>query len=328
MQRTKSRRLRPLLIALMLLCVLLIGSTQIVALSDWLRLRDYQPPATVSLLADQTTMTEVSRHLFYLNKPNLESKEKFAGDCPNSHEQTIILGCYIGGERGIFVLQVDDARLKGVEQVTVAHEMLHSAYERLDHKDKVKIDSLLQNYFDHSLKDERIRSTLEAYKISEPGQQLNEMHSIFGTEIATLPHELESYYNRYFTNRSKITDYAAQYQSAFTSRRAAIATDDTQLKAWKLQIDHSVAGLSAQNSVLKTQSGQLNTFRTAGNYEAYNNGVSTYNAQVDDYNAKIAAVKALTSQYNQLVQERNALVLEESQLQQALDASALSPISQ
>src|SRR5436190_8606187 len=109
-------------------------------LYDWSRLRSYQPPPTVATLAVQDTMTEEAKHLFYVNHPELVGDVgTFRQNCTVA-EQTIVLGCYQSGETGIYVYDVKDPRLSGVEQVTAAHEMLHGAYERLSAKEKVQVD--------------------------------------------------------------------------------------------------------------------------------------------------------------------------------------------
>src|SRR5206468_584885 len=127
-------------------------------------------------------------------------------------------------------------RLSGVEEVTSAHEMLHAAYDRLSTKERNRVDELLQNYYDHQLTDQRIRATIDAYKASEPNDLQNEMHSIFGTEIATLPPELENYYSQYFADRSKVTTLAGEYEQEFTSRKTEIQSYDTQLDGLRAQI--------------------------------------------------------------------------------------------
>ena len=141
-----------------------------------------------------------------------------------------MLGCYHSGQSGIFVLDVTDSRLDGVEQVTAAHEMLHAAYDRLSRSERSKVDAMLEDYYKNDLKDQRIVETINAYKKSEPKDVVNEMHSIFATEIASLPAPLEKYYQRYFTDRGQIVANAERYKSEFTSRQEAIVGYDAQLR--------------------------------------------------------------------------------------------------
>lgn len=280
---------------------------------DWWRLRGYEAPTVVAALATDDTMTSSARHIFYVNKPAVEDKAAFT-QCRSNSEQTIVLGCYHSDQQGIFVLAVSDSRLNGVEQVTAAHEMLHAAYDRLNSRDKQTVNRMLEDYYNHSLHDQRIIDTIAAYKKSEPHDVVNEMHSIFGTEVADLPSGLEQYYKRYFNDRSKVTGFAAQYQAEFTSRQAAIKQYDVQLTNLKAQIDQLETDLKAQLSALNEQGTHLQALRNSNNIAAYNAGVPSYNVRVDAYNAEVARVKDLISQYNQLVTSRNAVVLETQQL--------------
>src|SRR5882757_9682250 len=107
-------------------------------LDTW-KLRNYTIPATGSTLATNDTMTQQARHIFYVNTPQITDKQPFADNCPSGTEQSVVLGCYHGNQNGIFVLQVADSRLDGVEQVTAAHELLHAAYDRLSSRQKQSV---------------------------------------------------------------------------------------------------------------------------------------------------------------------------------------------
>src|ERR1700761_221828 len=69
---------------------------------DWLALRNYQPPAAIAQLANQTTMNAYTRKVFYVNHPVLLGKSAFNQQCPdNGGENTVVLGCYHPGQKGI-----------------------------------------------------------------------------------------------------------------------------------------------------------------------------------------------------------------------------------
>lgn len=297
------------------------------AILDWLKLRDYVAPPAISALADQTTMNDSSRRVFYVNQPQLEDRTDFSNFCPNNGgEQTIILGCYHSNQRGIYLLNVTDARLDGVEQVTAAHEMLHAAYDRLSSDDRRQVDKQLIGYYNKGLKDERVKTTIEAYRKSEPNDVVNEMHSIFGSEIANLPSELETYYGRYFTNRAKIAAFAASYQSEFLTRQAAVARYDAQLAGLKQQIEQSEVSLEVKQVVISDRQTSLNALKASGDVAAYNAGVPGFNALVDEYNAELSQLRALITQHNSIVVTRNAIALEVDQLSKEL-TSDTQPIN-
>lgn len=310
----RNRRLANLLVLAIWFSALSVIAANRQDIVDWWRLRNYQAPPVIAQLAAQDTMTDYGRKIFYVNRPAITDKPSFGNVCPNDSEQSIVLGCYRSGQAGIYLLDVTDPRLDGVEQVTAAHEMLHGAYERLNSNDRKRIDAMLTDYFNNELKDERIRTTIESYKKTEPNDLVNEMHSIFATEIAKLPAELEEYYSRYFTNRAQVAAFGAQYQAEFTSRRSMIAKYDAQLAVLKQRIDALQEDLKAQSNTIDSSQATLVAQRNSGDIDAYNAGVPVFNRLVDTYNVDVRQVQALTNQYNEIVVARNAVALEEDQL--------------
>lgn len=296
---------------------------------DWMALRNYQPPSDIVQLANETTMNAYARKVFYVNHPAIDDKTSFNKQCPdNGGEKTVVLGCYHPNQKGIFILQVSDQRLNGVEEVTAAHETLHAIYDRLSSHERNYVDGLLMNYYQHDLRDQRILTTIAAYKQSEPNDWVNEMHSVFGTEIAQLPTPLENYYSQYFTNRKKIAAYAAQYEAAFTSRKAQVSKDDAELASMKIEIAADEALLQAQDKTITNDQARLDDLKNSSDYAGYNAGVPAFNNEVDAYNSLVDTTKNLITQYNQLVLARNAIAIEENQLTQELSASTAKPITQ
>lgn len=301
----------------------MFGWMQRQALYDYARLFNYAPPTKVAQLATDATMTDSARHLYYINHPELKDRTNFSLFCDVGTEKTAVLGCYKGGQRGIYLLNVSNAELAGIEQVTAAHEMLHAAYERLSTKERTRVDNLLQDYYQNQLTSENVKSTMNEYKKTEPDQLINEMHSIFGTQIADLPAELNDYYRQYFTDRAKLVSYYASYEQAFTSRQQQINQADAQLDSWKQRINELEGTVKSQQSQLQNQRNTLNRYRENGNAEAYNNGVDAFNALVTSYNAKVAELQDLITKYNQLVETRNSIAFEERQLAQSLSSSGI-----
>jgi hypothetical protein len=290
---------------------------------DWWRLRDYHPPTVISAISQQDTMTAYGQKVFYVNVPEVTGKDKFNQECPSSAaEQTIVLGCYHAGQNGIYLYDVTDPRLDGVEQVTAAHEMLHAAYERLTGKQKADINKLLEDFYHNGLHDERIAKTIDAYKATEPNDVVNEMHSIFGTEVMNLPAPLEEHYRQYFKDRSQVVAFAEKYQSEFTSRQDAVAHYDAQLANMKSQIDSMESDLKSKQSAISQRQKELVSLRSSGDAAGYNAGVPGYNASIEAYNSEVQQLRSLISQYNQLVATRNSVALEENELAQDLNSQA------
>jgi hypothetical protein len=221
--------------------------------------------------------------------------------------------------RGIYLYDVPDARLNGVEEVTAAHEMLHAQYDRLSSSERKKVDAMTAEAL-KIISDGRLLQTIENYREKDPSVVPNELHSILATEVRNLPKELENYYKRYFSNRGAVVDFADAYKSEFASREQRVADLDKQLISLKTQIDNLNVTLETQQQNLKSQYESLQQLKRSGKAEAYNAAVPAYNAAVQSYNASVNRQRSLVNQYNTLVEERNSLAVEENQLIKALDS--------
>ncbi len=312
-----------IVLAIILWGALFAAIAQRQALADWWKLRGYTPSVAVSTIASEDTMTDYARHLFYVNRPDvIKSRSNFAAKCPLDVEKTIVLGCYIENDNGIYLYDVQDARLNGVVEVTAAHEMLHAAYARLSPDEKTRIDGLLTSYYQNDLTDARLKKTFAAYEKSG-ADVTNEMHSIFGTEVTSLPPALETYYRQYFTNRQAVVDEANRYEAEFTSREARVAGYDAQLAALKQSIDVNKASIDRQLAELRALEETMNTQKASGDTAGYNANVARYNRMVDAYNTLLGETKQDIEQYNTIVDARNAIASEERSLVKSLSGSSL-----
>lgn len=292
---------------------------------DWYQLRNYQPSADIAALATNTTMNDRARRLFYVYHPELNDRAQFSSHCPNNGEKTIVLGCYINTQ-GIFLFDVTDERLTGVEEVTAAHETLHAAYDRLSTKDKSRVDKLLNDVL-NKLQDVRIHSTVESYRMAGADVN-NELHSILGTEVRELSPELEAYYAQYFTDRSKIVEYSIRYEKVFSDRRKLadsylkqMADIESQLTAIRQSTDALEAQLNEQYRQLQQERDDFDP-RSQAEVNAYNAKVNAYNGQVAIYKNKIGTYNQLVQQHNQILEKYNTIALEENELIKAIDSRA------
>jgi hypothetical protein len=297
-----------LLFAAGLLGLMIFGWMQRQAIYDWARLREYVPPPEIAQLAADTTMNDDARHLFYVYHPELNDRAQFSSNCGNTGEQTIVLGCYVSN-LGIYLFDVDDPRLQGVEQVTAAHEMLHVAYERLSQDERAEVDKMTETALS-SLNDERIKKTVENYRRRDPSIVPNELHSILGTEVRELSPELEKYYKKYFTNRAQIVAFSEKYETVLTERRNKAATLEVQLTGLKAEIELQEKTLNELQDGLKRDRSSVDTQEE----------VVAYNQRVQSYNSNIRHLNSLIEQYNSLVEEYKKNVVEAQELFKALDS--------
>lgn len=312
----EQRRFPSWIFSLILLLLLVIGGVKRWDIYDSWRLHNYQAPSEFVAIANATAMNDTARHLLYVNHPALEDKTAFRDKCAKG-EKTIVLGCFVPFN-GIYVQNITDERLNGVLQVTTAHETLHAAYQRLSPSDKKKVNAWLEADF-AKLQDQRIKDTIQDYRNS--GADIdNELHSILGTEVPNLSPELETYYKRYFSDRSKVVAYSQAYETAFTSRKAQIAAYDKQLEELKKSIDAHNISLDAKETQLNASERELQQLKRSNQVEAYNAAVPAYNAQVQDYNNEVAVTRSQIDQYNAILKNLNDIVFEERELVKAIDS--------
>lgn len=317
-----------LVMLLVILAGLIFGITHLQALDDWWKLRGYTPPAAIVSLADQDTMNSYTRHAFYVNHPQLLSTvSAFRQACPDS-EQTIVLGCYHPGQNGIYIYNVQDPALHGVQQVTAAHEVLHSVYARLSSSDRQQLDNELESYYKNDLHDSRVLAEVKLYQQTEPNDVYDEMSCTFGTEIANLPPALEAYYAKYFTNRQAVVAFEQSYEGEFTKRENIINADDAQLAAMKQQIDSEESSLTNQLNQIEADRARLDQLSSSNQINAYNAGVDSFNAEVDAYNSGVQKLRSDIAAYNQLVQDRNSVAAELRGLQSAIDTRLTTQATQ
>lgn len=285
---------------------------------DWYRLKDYEPPVAVASLANEASFNDEGKKLFYVHYPEVLDKQNFQGKCSVT-EETIVLGCYISNDK-IYVFDVEDERLEGVEQVTAAHEMLHAAYDRLSSEDQQRLDEALVNYY-VELDDERLNRTIDNYRERDPSVVPNELHSIFGTEFNNLPDELEAHYSQFFVDRDVVVQLAQDYEAEFTVLEELIEEYDLQLKELSSEINSKEGQLVQLGSALEFEKSQLDNLRS--DPQTYNTAVDQFNSQVREYNEQIRILRVDIEEFNEIVKKRNEIAVQEQDLIDSIDTRNL-----
>ncbi len=319
-QQLKKRAQRRLVVTVLFIALLSVGFWQRQNLLDWWMLRNYQPTADAAALANDAKMTDLGRKIFYLQKPQVQEKDQFYISC-EENETTIVLGCYKPNV-GIYVLNVTDQRLYGIEQVTAAHEMLHAAYARLSFRERKRIEGLVTEAY-KSVTDTTLRAKIDQYKLAKADIP-NELHSILATEVSKLPADLENHYKQYFTERQQVVTLAATYQSEFSSRKARVASMDQELKDIEAQVIANNAELDKDQATIVAESKRLDRLKAQQKYDEYNQGVIAYNQSLEPFRTKLNATKTLVSRYKSILDERNKVAEEAQALQRALDSRRIN----
>lgn len=289
-------------------------------LIDWYILRSYDPPASIEKITQTNTMTSLGKRYFYVSRPTIARSSLFNEKCRNglSTEFSIVLGCYISND-GIYLYKVTDDRLEGIIEVTAAHEMLHSAYDRLNNEEKNNVNKMLEDAY-KDITDERLIKTVEQYKKQDPSSIPNELHSILGTEVKDLPAGLEKYYKRYFLNRSAVTSLSSNYESEFKSRQDKEKQIGLQLSGLKVEIDSAQSLANQKRNQLLNDRENLDSLLADGNTNEYNQRVDSFNQRVIAYNLIVRQIQSKINEYNSLLAQYNEISIEINDLYKSIDS--------
>ena len=278
---------------------------------DQISYRSFEPSASVKALEKNISFTEKGAFYFYAQQPEIEGSEAFNKSCQRQEVGNPILGCYVTNK--IFVFDVTNEKLEGIEEVTAAHETLHAVWDRLSKSEQESVGALLEAEYAKQTDNAELKERMEYYKRTEPGQLQNELHSILGTEIKTLSPDLEAHYAKYFSNRQIVVGYHTKYATVFSDLKrradslyAELTSLSVSIQTRSDQYDINVAQLSRDigafntraNNAEFTSNNQFNRERAVlltrtNQLDADRASIST---DIDQYNAKYDEYQSISSE--------------------------------
>ncbi len=319
MSNTSNNRLRSIttfITSAVLLCAaaLLLLNRQVVL--DQISVWSFEPSVQVATISDKVEFTPKAKHVFYATHPSLEDQSTFNAKCPRQEASSPILGCYTTDDR-IFIYDITNEELAGMEEVTAVHELLHAVWYRTSEAERSELSVKLKAAYEKTDKPE-LKKRMEYYQRTEPGEIDNELHAILGTEIASLSEDLEAYYAKFF-DRSAVLKLHSQYESKYTAlytradelyknmedltNSIKSRTKEYELAAEQYSKDvesfnaratggafATQAQFNSERSALMSRSGTLNTQR-----QAINNDIQTYNAYTLEYQQIAQQIDGLNS---------------------------------
>lgn len=279
----------------------------------------FEPTSEVAALT--VSMSDEGRRLFYAARPKVLDRAEFAVACPNA-EHVNVLGCFTGD--AIYILRVARPELVGVMETTAVHEMLHAAYAALSSSERSGVDSLVGDFY-AGVTDRDLKALVASYERSEPGQRLNELHSLLATQLVSLNPPLEGHYRRYLALRPKVVAAYQGYRGTLEQLERRIDALHAEIDGAKAQLKAMEARIAADEAALGELNRRLEALKAQGN-------VSEFNRLIPQQNAQVRALRELADQYNQLVSAHNAkvkevngLALEQNQLVDSLGGGSPAP---
>lgn len=257
---------------------------------DYISVWTYRPSASVAAIEQRTEMTDKGKFIFYATKPEISDASTFNKECPRQEVGNPILGCYTSNDR-IYIYNLTDTQLDGMKEVTAAHEMLHAVWQRTSDADKQRIGAELNAAY-NKLDNPELKARMDYYQRTEPGEFINELHSILGTEISNLDPDLENYYSQYF-NRADVLALHDKYNGFYTGLSSQAADLYNKMQALGTSIDSRSKTYNQDAAQLSADITSFNNRANSGNFSSQ----SQFNSERSQ----------LIARSNQLDAERNAI---------------------
>lgn len=285
----------------------------------------FKPSGAIVTLSSRVGLNDNGKFIFYASQPELNSAADFNSVCKRIENTTSILGCYSNSK--IYIYNVTDTQLDGIREVTAAHEMLHAAYQRLGDDEKKSVDALLEAEYKKLESDKQFAELIAFYARTEPGERDNELHSIIGTVTTSVDPALETYYQKYFSNRQDTVALYTKYNGVFQTLTDRANTLSDQLNS----LASSITADSAQyNTDIKTLNDDIVSFNSRaenGGFSSqyqFNTERAALSARVTKLNATRTNINNDVDRYNTLLAEYNSIATQSKKLYNSID-STLAP---
>jgi hypothetical protein len=313
----------------LILPVLIIGavalfltSDLVPRISDMVRAIGYEPSSTVSEVSGRIALTERGELILRASRAEVLGQDEFNAKCVNeSFEGLSVLGCYANGK--VYVYSVDHPELFGIEETTMAHELLHAVWARMGESEKSRIAGYLEAvYAENTVAlDENLKNYSEAARADE-------LHARVGTEISELPAELEKHYAKYFVDRSQVVVYFNMYHGKFVDLKAESERLKGEIDFLKGEIDRLQAEYSSGVADLNRRIAEFDDRLKTGYFTSqaqFDRERKALLSETDRMNDLYAEIDETVSSHNELVEEYNENVIHLIDLSDAMNSATGVP---
>ena len=319
-KRKKKRRISWLVVIACLFGVfvlLLFLPTLYNYIDDTLRARNFEPSKEIESYTQHLSLTEQGERLLRASYPQIENKEDFNTYCANE-KQEYVLGCYLQAEKEIKLYDVPSEELNGIMESTLAHELLHAVWARLD----LSTQEALQPLMDEVLKNyPTIQEELQNYEAID---YYDELHARLGTEVKQLPTELEEHYATYFKDQDAIVSYTDAYQEPLNKLNEEMDALEKEITSKQTELEARDAALVEENNQLNAD---IDAFNGCANtpdcftQEAFDYQHALLQARITEFENKNDQLTFEFEELNRLIERYNAMVIKGEKLNHALNSN-------
>ena len=256
---------------------------------------NYRPSSEMAKIRDSLNLTAKGARIFNAAMPELMERTEFNNLCRESESETAILGCY--REDRVYIYNIVDEELKGIRELTSAHELLHAVYHRLNPEEKTKYTEILNQVYEEN------KATLgEEIDLYDDAQKQEELYVREGTEIKNLPEILENHYREIFENQDQIVDYYENYITVFRELEKTLKNLMVRIEVLEAQISVKT---KEYESGAETLNKDINEFNECAKTPNCFTSTWTFNAKRNDLIARQAALGQVYEEINSLITEYN-----------------------
>lgn len=289
---------------------------------DAIQYFQFTPSDAIRQVAEDAGLTDDAVFTFYATRPVIESSATFNQHCERREADSPILGCYSANR--IYIFDITDERLAGIKVVTAAHELLHAEYDRLPKAEKDRLNALLQKEYESGT-NPKLEERMAYYAKTQPGQGLNELHSIIGTEFESIDPALEAHYARYFKDRGALVTLHEQVEGQFESLSeeadqlvGQIETLASTINVDTKQYNEQVLALNAAVEEFNTRASRSGGFTTQGGFQAARQDLIRQSENLAEFRQTI---QSNIAQYKSLLAKLDSINAESASLNQSLDST-------
>lgn len=291
------------------------------AIADQVVVWFYSPTASVASINGRLDLTQQGQRIFYATQPEVANQDLFNSSCPRQEVGSPILGCYTPSDR-IYIYDVTNKQLDGIEEVTAAHELLHAVWMRMSDNERNRVGEQLEAAY-NALQDNDLKERMAYYQRTEPGEFHNELHSILGTEFSNLGSELEKHYSNYFADREKILALHRQYDTLYDTLESKALALYAEIETLSQSLHASMTDYDNNMSQLEKDIASFNERAARGGFSStaqFNSERSSLLARANALERDRVSINASVARYNQLYDEYQQVASQIDILNKSLDS--------
>lgn len=305
-------------VLLLLVLVAVVAATVAVFLNrvylrDLISALSYEEPTEVLKIKENLDLTDGGDLILRASHTMLESEQDFNRNCKSYSVEMAVTGCYDGSYIHVYEINYED--LDGIMESTMAHELLHAVWNRLDDSEKDRIGEMLLAVYKDARYAEKLENDLAFYGTWE---LLDELHSRVGTELKDLPEELEEHYAKYFKNQDKVVGFYEKYGAEFRRLKAERETIETKLTELNGRIEEMVwqyqnnsESLVKRITIFNECASKAGCFKTDSEFNSQRTQLLDEQSELNDIRDNLVE---LIEQYNVLVEKYNRNILRDQEL--------------